>query len=57
MKVKLSVLVSGSGAAEISRRTEEPGLSVSAYLRAQARVNGVGETEAMTVSSTGSWMK
>jgi hypothetical protein len=49
--VRLSVLVSGSEAAEISRRAEEAGLSVSAYLRAQALGTGVseGEAEAMAI--------
>ncbi len=46
---RLSVLVTGSEAAEISRRAEEADLSVSAYLRAQALGTGVAEAEAMAV--------
>lgn len=42
---RLSVLVSASEGAEISRRAEEAGLSVSAYLRAQALGTGLSETE------------
>jgi hypothetical protein len=49
--IRLSVLVSGSEAVEISRRAEEAGLSVSAYLRAQALGTGVSgnEAEAMNI--------
>ncbi len=43
---RLSVLVSTSEAEEISRRAGEAGLSVSAYLRAQALGTGVSENEA-----------
>jgi hypothetical protein len=46
---RLSVLVTGSEAAEISRRAEEADLSVSAYLRAQALGTGAAEAEAMAV--------
>jgi len=46
---RLSVLVTSSEAAEISRRAEESGLSVSAYLRGQALGTGAAEAEAMAV--------
>jgi len=46
---RLSVLVSDSEAAEISRCAAEAGLSVSAFLRAQALGTGRGEAEAMMV--------
>jgi len=48
---RLSVLVSGSEAEEISHRADEAGLSVSAYLRAQALGTGLSviEAEAMVI--------
>jgi hypothetical protein len=48
---RLSVLVSGSEAVEISRRAEAAGLSVSACLRAQGLGTGVSshEAEAMKI--------
>jgi hypothetical protein len=49
VKARLSVLVSRSEAAEISRLAGDAGLSVSAYLYSRALGIGLGDAEAIMV--------